>query len=166
MGLLLAIDPIVDMGRTALNVAGQALVPTVVARRGAFWMRLYNAPRSEGSFVAQNSTIERIAGEGQRLHEGGGRGTPLIWQPLIWQRLTHTALRRYRLAPWQLLRHPCLSMGKIHLSNVIKVSLLILFSLTIEKSYDFERRVPSPTWLRGWDTLFRPLYFSAHSPAS
>jgi Na+/H+-dicarboxylate symporter len=32
-GLLLAIDPIVDMGRTAINVAGQALVPTLVAKR-------------------------------------------------------------------------------------------------------------------------------------
>ncbi|MER7332454.1 MULTISPECIES: dicarboxylate/amino acid:cation symporter [unclassified Micromonospora] len=32
-GLLLAIDPIVDMIRTATNVAGQALVPTVVAAR-------------------------------------------------------------------------------------------------------------------------------------
>ena len=33
VGLLLAVDPIVDMGRTALNVAGQALVPTIVAKR-------------------------------------------------------------------------------------------------------------------------------------
>ncbi|RFU19753.1 dicarboxylate/amino acid:cation symporter [Geodermatophilus marinus] len=33
VGLLLAVDPILDMGRTAVNVAGQALVPTVVARR-------------------------------------------------------------------------------------------------------------------------------------
>jgi len=32
-GLLLAIDPILDMGRTAINVAGQALVPTLVAKR-------------------------------------------------------------------------------------------------------------------------------------
>ncbi|HWI86567.1 MAG TPA: dicarboxylate/amino acid:cation symporter [Sphingomonas sp.] len=32
-GLLLAIDPILDMGRTAVNVAGQALIPTIVARR-------------------------------------------------------------------------------------------------------------------------------------
>jgi Na+/H+-dicarboxylate symporter len=32
-GLLLAIDPILDMGRTATNVAGQALVPTLVAKR-------------------------------------------------------------------------------------------------------------------------------------
>lgn len=32
-GLLLAIDPILDMGRTAVNVAGQVLVPTIVAKR-------------------------------------------------------------------------------------------------------------------------------------
>ncbi|KQM63509.1 sodium:proton antiporter [Sphingomonas sp. Leaf17] len=32
-GLLLAIDPILDMGRTAVNVAGQALVPLIVAKR-------------------------------------------------------------------------------------------------------------------------------------
>lgn len=33
VGLLLAIDPILDMGRTAVNVAGQILVPAIVARR-------------------------------------------------------------------------------------------------------------------------------------
>ncbi|APT85175.1 sodium:proton antiporter [Corynebacterium aquilae DSM 44791] len=33
VGLLLAVEPIVDMGRTAVNVTGQALVPVVVARR-------------------------------------------------------------------------------------------------------------------------------------
>lgn len=33
VGLLLAVEPIVDMGRTALNVTGQALVPTIVAKR-------------------------------------------------------------------------------------------------------------------------------------
>src|SRR5699024_7966067 len=33
VGLLLSIDPILDMGRTATNVAGQALVPLVVAKR-------------------------------------------------------------------------------------------------------------------------------------
>ncbi|WP_315762522.1 dicarboxylate/amino acid:cation symporter [Sphingomonas sp. Y38-1Y] len=32
-GLLLAIDPILDMGRTAVNVAGQIVVPTIVAKR-------------------------------------------------------------------------------------------------------------------------------------
>ncbi len=33
VGLLLAIDPILDMARTATNVAGQSLVPTIVAKR-------------------------------------------------------------------------------------------------------------------------------------
>jgi Na+/H+-dicarboxylate symporter len=32
-GLLLAIDPIIDMGRTAVNVAGQIVVPSIVAKR-------------------------------------------------------------------------------------------------------------------------------------
>lgn len=32
-GLLLAIDPILDMGRTAVNVAGQVLVPVIVSKR-------------------------------------------------------------------------------------------------------------------------------------
>jgi len=33
VGLLLAVDPLLDMGRTAVNVAGQALVPTIVSAR-------------------------------------------------------------------------------------------------------------------------------------
>lgn len=33
VGLLLAVEPIVDMGRTAVNVTGQALVGAVVAKR-------------------------------------------------------------------------------------------------------------------------------------
>ncbi|UFU03675.1 dicarboxylate/amino acid:cation symporter [Ruania suaedae] len=33
VGLLLAVDPILDMGRTAVNVAGQALVPAIVSKR-------------------------------------------------------------------------------------------------------------------------------------
>ncbi|CAN7283095.1 dicarboxylate/amino acid:cation symporter [Phenylobacterium sp. LjRoot164] len=44
VGLLLAIDPILDMGRTATNVAGQALVPTLVAKQqGMLDMEIYNA---------------------------------------------------------------------------------------------------------------------------
>jgi Na+/H+-dicarboxylate symporter len=46
VGLLLAIDPILDMGRTAVNVAGQALVPTIVAKReGILDLEVYNAGR-------------------------------------------------------------------------------------------------------------------------
>ncbi|MDN5631543.1 MULTISPECIES: dicarboxylate/amino acid:cation symporter [Kocuria] len=46
VGLLLAVDPIIDMGRTALNVTGQALVAAIVSKReGILDMDLYNAPR-------------------------------------------------------------------------------------------------------------------------
>ncbi len=46
VGLLLAIDPILDMMRTATNVAGQALVPAIVAKReGILDLDRYNAPR-------------------------------------------------------------------------------------------------------------------------
>ncbi|GAB3602661.1 dicarboxylate/amino acid:cation symporter [Microbacterium aureliae] len=52
VGLLLAIDPILDMGRTAVNVAGQALVPTIVAQReGILDRALYDAPRGDVPFA-------------------------------------------------------------------------------------------------------------------
>jgi Na+/H+-dicarboxylate symporter len=44
VGLLLAVDPILDMGRTAVNVAGQVLVPVIVAKReGLLDIDAYNA---------------------------------------------------------------------------------------------------------------------------
>ena len=59
VGLLLAIDPILDMGRTAVNVAGQALVPTIVAKReGILDEELYNAPR-DGEPFADDSADAR-----------------------------------------------------------------------------------------------------------
>lgn len=46
VGLLLAIDPILDMGRTAVNVACQVLVPTIVAKReGILDLETYNTAR-------------------------------------------------------------------------------------------------------------------------
>ena len=58
VGLLLAIDPILDMGRTAVNVAGQALVPTIVAKRqGILDEGLYNAPRNSEPF-ADDSDVD------------------------------------------------------------------------------------------------------------
>ena len=49
VGLLLAIEPIVDMGRTALNVSGQALVPAIVAKRHEILdAERYDAPRING----------------------------------------------------------------------------------------------------------------------
>ena len=51
VGLLLAIDPILDMGRTAVNVAGQALVPTIVAKReGILDQAAYDAPRGRDAW--------------------------------------------------------------------------------------------------------------------
>ena len=54
VGLLLAIDPILDMARTATNVAGQALVPTLVAKRnGILDQNLYDGVKAvEPSRVA------------------------------------------------------------------------------------------------------------------
>lgn len=63
VGLLLAIDPIIDMGRTAVNVAGQALVPAIVAQReGLLNQELYEAPRTEGGFVPEE-LFNRLAQE-------------------------------------------------------------------------------------------------------
>jgi Na+/H+-dicarboxylate symporter len=48
VGLLLAIDPILDMGRTATNVAGQALIPTIVAKRqGILDQAVYDSASGE-----------------------------------------------------------------------------------------------------------------------
>ena len=57
VGLLLAIDPILDMGRTAVNVAGQALVPTIVAKReGILDTATYDAPRSGEAWREDEAT--------------------------------------------------------------------------------------------------------------
>ena len=67
VGLLMAVDPIIDMGRTALNVAGQALVPTIVAKReGILDLEMYNAARNgnpfaEDSFSDNNTNAEPVA---------------------------------------------------------------------------------------------------------
>lgn len=63
VGLLLAIDPILDMARTATNVAGQALVPTVVARReGILDLDLYNAERKGLPFAQTDDTADVVPG--------------------------------------------------------------------------------------------------------
>ena len=62
-GLLLAVDPILDMMRTATNVAGQALVPVLVARReGILDMAVYDAPKGDlptGSVVPSERLPEQ-----------------------------------------------------------------------------------------------------------
>jgi Na+/H+-dicarboxylate symporter len=61
VGLLLAIDPILDMGRTATNVTGQALVPTLVAKQqGILDLAVYNA--ASGDLEAEvEADAERTA---------------------------------------------------------------------------------------------------------
>lgn len=50
VGLLLAVDPIVDMGRTAVNVTGQALVPLVVSKREGIWEKnVFDDPKAVAS---------------------------------------------------------------------------------------------------------------------
>ncbi|WP_371861891.1 dicarboxylate/amino acid:cation symporter [Cellulosimicrobium cellulans] len=62
VGLLLAIDPILDMGRTAVNVAGQALVPTIVAKReGILDLEQYEAATAEDLFVDEDDTASTEA---------------------------------------------------------------------------------------------------------
>ncbi|MDQ1179315.1 dicarboxylate/amino acid:cation symporter [Rhodococcus sp. SORGH_AS_0301] len=52
VGLLLAVEPIVDMGRTAVNVTGQALIPAIVAKReGILDQERFDAPRNGDPFV-------------------------------------------------------------------------------------------------------------------
>lgn len=59
VGLLLAIDPILDMGRTAVNVAGQALVPTIVAKReGILDVERFNAANAADPFADERDDAD------------------------------------------------------------------------------------------------------------
>ena len=54
VGLLLAVDPVLDMMRTMTNVAGQALVPTVVAKReGILDQEVYDSVSGVDVFAAE-----------------------------------------------------------------------------------------------------------------
>lgn len=62
VGLLLAIDPILDMGRTAVNVAGQALVPTIVAKReGILDVDRYRSASAAGLLADDEPVKETVA---------------------------------------------------------------------------------------------------------
>ena len=81
VGLLLAIDPILDMGRTAINVAGQALVPTIVAKReGILDVERY----------ASTPTVDPVAPAGARegLMHAARQRVPLEAEPSRPERLS------------------------------------------------------------------------------
>ncbi|GAA3832523.1 dicarboxylate/amino acid:cation symporter [Brevibacterium ammoniilyticum] len=64
VGLLLAIEPIVDMGRTALNVSGQALIPAIVAKRhGILDVARYGAKRVNGYVPVNDEDAEGTVAE-------------------------------------------------------------------------------------------------------
>lgn len=69
VGLLLAIEPIVDMGRTALNVSGQALVPAIVAKRHEILdVERYDAPRINGYVPTQeDADVDEARTEDARI---------------------------------------------------------------------------------------------------
>ena len=61
VGLLLAVDPIIDMGRTAVNVTGQALVAAVVAKReGILNQEVWDAAES-GVEAEPTAAVEPVA---------------------------------------------------------------------------------------------------------
>jgi hypothetical protein len=62
VGLLIAIDPILDMMRTATNVAGQAVVPILVAaREGILDRAAFAAPKGEFDLVEPEVAAEEAA---------------------------------------------------------------------------------------------------------
>ena len=62
VGLLLAVDPILDMGRTATNVTGQALVAAVVAKReGILDQEAYDAPRRGEPWREEREVVQAPA---------------------------------------------------------------------------------------------------------
>ncbi|MGQ7294896.1 dicarboxylate/amino acid:cation symporter [Quadrisphaera sp. KR29] len=80
VGLLLAIDPILDMGRTAVNVAGQALVPTIVAKREGILDRERYDGRTLPTFLSEGEerAAEQRAAQGtdDALVGAGSGGSP------------------------------------------------------------------------------------------
>ncbi|MGW6264866.1 dicarboxylate/amino acid:cation symporter [Cellulosimicrobium funkei] len=77
VGLLLAIDPILDMGRTAVNVAGQALVPTIVAKReGILDLEQYEAATAEDLFVDEDDDASSETTTESPAPAEAGEGAP------------------------------------------------------------------------------------------
>ncbi|WP_196837075.1 dicarboxylate/amino acid:cation symporter [Zhihengliuella flava] len=74
VALLLAVDPILDMGRTAVNVAGQILVPTIVAKReGLLDEDVYNASNPLDPFEDDAAADTADAADGVRADEDEAR---------------------------------------------------------------------------------------------
>ena len=76
VGLLLAIDPILDMIRTATNVAGQAIVPAIVAKReGILDVEAYHAPRGRDPLALDDVDRHDVRVADGTREEQGSDGT-------------------------------------------------------------------------------------------
>ena len=78
VGLLLAVDPILDMGRTALNVTGQSLVAVIVAKREKILDQgAYDAARRTSFQILQAEQAAEAEGtadaEAEAAPEGSGK---------------------------------------------------------------------------------------------
>ena len=78
VGLLLAVDPILDMGRTALNVTGQSLVAVIVAKREKILDQgAYDAARRTSFQILQAEQAAETEGaadaEAEAAPEGSGK---------------------------------------------------------------------------------------------
>ena len=77
VGLLLAVDPILDMGRTAVNVAGQALVPVIVAKReGILDLEQYDSANAEDLFKDDSEAAGAVDVPQARPHSVAGEREP------------------------------------------------------------------------------------------
>jgi Na+/H+-dicarboxylate symporter len=71
VGLLLAVDPIVDMGRTGVNVVGQALVPALVSKQeGILDEEKYNASRAGANLLADDEEALAAAEAADAVEHG------------------------------------------------------------------------------------------------
>ncbi len=73
VGLLLAVEPIVDMGRTAVNVTGQALVPLIVSKRAGIWEQERWDAAGESVADAESADVRELAGDGAGVARDGAR---------------------------------------------------------------------------------------------
>ncbi|WP_374929570.1 dicarboxylate/amino acid:cation symporter [Kytococcus sedentarius] len=81
VGLLLAVDPILDMGRTAVNVAGQTVVPTIVSKReGLLDRSLFDAERGAVAYADEDLAQDADAAE-QAPGDAAGVEEPSTREP-------------------------------------------------------------------------------------
>ena len=60
-----SIEPIIDMGRTAVNVTGQSVVATIVAKRSGIWSKQTFEAGADGE-VEHSPTMAEVAPQAVR----------------------------------------------------------------------------------------------------